>query len=106
MYWGAGSALGLLAVLGYVIFAIGAALVWRKRDDFSVWAHDEFGVFRRSLSRYTVIGPFYGLREESRLKVVPSEFVRSLSRFPRRHINPAFLFLFLGAVLFVLDFFV
>src|ERR1700720_3223170 len=106
MYWGTGSGLGLLTLLGYVAFTIGAALVWRKRDDFSSWAHDEFGAFRRSLSRYTVIGPFYGLREESRFKAVPSQFVRSLSRFPRRHINPAFILLFLGAVLFVLDFFI
>ena len=106
MYWGAGPGLGLLTLLGYAVFAIGAALVWRKRDDFSVWAHDEFGAFRRSLSRYTVIGPFYGLREESRLKAVPSQFLVSLSRFPRRHINPAFLLLFLGVALFLLDFFI
>src|SRR5580692_3993034 len=58
MYWGAGPALGLLTVLGYVAFTIGAALVWRNRDDFSIWVHDEFGAFRRSLSRYIVIGPF------------------------------------------------
>jgi hypothetical protein len=106
MYWGAGSGLGLLTVLGYVAFTIGAALVWRKRGDYSVWAHDEFGAFRRSLSRYTVIGPFYGLRVESRFKAVPSQFFRSLSRFPRRHIPPAFILLFLGAILFVLDFFI
>ncbi len=106
MYWGAGPGLGLLTLLGYVAFAIGAALVWRNRDDFSVWVHDEFGAFRRSLSRYTVIGPFYGLREESRLKTVPSQFFLSLRRLPRRHIPPAFILLFLGAVLFVLDFFI
>lgn len=106
MYWGAGPGLGLLTVLGYAAFSIGAALVWRKRDDFFVWAEDEFGAFRRSLSRYTVIGPFYGRREESRLKAVPSQFLRSLSHFPRRHIHPAFILLFLGAVLFVLDFFI
>ena len=106
MYWGAGSGFGLLTLLGYVAFAIGAALVWRNRDDFSIWVHDEFGAFRRSLSRYTVIGPFYGLREESRLKTVPSQCFRSLRRFPRRRINPAFILLFVGAVLFVLDFFI
>jgi len=106
MYWGAGPALGLLTVLGYVAFSIGAALVWRKRDDFFVWAHDEFGAFRRSLSRYTVVGPFYGLREESRLRAVPSQFMSSLSRFPRRRINVAFFLLFLGVVLFILDFFI
>ena len=106
MYWGSGSALGLLTMVGYVIFTIGAALVWRRRDDFFVWVHDEFGAFRRSLSRYTVIGPFYSIREESRLKAVPSQFISSLSRFPRRHINPAFILLFVGAVLFLLDFFI
>jgi len=106
MYWGSGPGLGLLTLLGYAAFTIGAALAWRNRDDFSVWVHDEFGAFRRSLSRYTVIGPFYGVREESRLKAVPSQFVRSLSRFPRRKINPAFLLLFLGAILLFLDFFI
>jgi hypothetical protein len=106
MYWGTGSGLGLLTLIGYVAFAIGAALAWRNRDDFSVWVQDEFGAFRRSLSRYTVIGPFYSIREESRLKAVPSQFLRSLSRFPRRQINPAFLLLFLGAALLVLDFFI
>jgi hypothetical protein len=106
MYWGAGPGLGLLTLLGYVAFSIGAALLWRKRNDFSVWAHDEFGAFRRSLSRYTVIGPFYGVRVESRLKVVPTQFFSSLSRFPRRHIHPAFVLLFLGIALFFLDFFV
>jgi hypothetical protein len=106
MYWGAGPGFGLLTLLGYVAFSIGAALVWRHRDDFSIWVHDEFGAFRRSLSRYTVVGPFYGLREESRLKAVPCQFLHSLRRFPRRHINPAFILLFLGAVLLVLDFFI
>lgn len=105
MYWGAGPGLGLLTLLGYITFAVGAALAWRKRDDFFVWAHDEIGAFRRSLSRYTVIGPFYVPREDSRLKAVPSQFINSLSRFPRRHVNPAFILLFLGVVLLVLDFF-
>lgn len=106
MYWGAGPALGFLTLVGYLVFAIGAALVWRKRNDFAAWAYDEFGAFRRSLSRYTVVGPFYGVREESRLKTVPSQFLSSLSRFPRRQINPAFALLVAGVVLFFLDFFV
>lgn len=106
MHLGAGPGLGLLTLLGFVAFTTGAALVWRNRDDFFVWIHDEFGAFRRSLSRYTVIGPFYSLREESRLRSVPSQFIASLSRFPRRRVNPAFILLFLGAVLFVLDFFI
>jgi hypothetical protein len=106
MYWGAGPALGLLTVLGYIAFSIGVILVWRNRSDFFLWAHDEFGTFRRSLSRYTVVGPFYGRRGESRLKVIPVEFIGSLSRFPRRHANLPFILLFLGAVLFALDFFI
>jgi hypothetical protein len=106
MYWGDGPGLGLLTLLGYAAFTIGAALAWRSRGEFSVWVYDEFGAFRRSLSRYTVIGPFYGVREESRLKAVPSQFFRSLRRFPRRRINPAFLLLFLGAILLFLDFFI
>lgn len=106
MYWGAGPGLGLLTLLGCAAFTIGASLVWRNRGEFSIWVHDEFGAFRRCLSRYTVIGPFYGVREESRLKAVPSQFLRSLTRFPRRQINPALFVLFLGAILLFLDFFI
>lgn len=106
MYWGAGPALGLLTFLGYIVFAVGAALMWRNRGDFFIWAHDEFGAFRRSLSRYTVVGPFYGLREESRLKAVPQQCLSSLGRFPRRHANLAFILLSLGVALFILDFFI
>lgn len=104
MYWGAGPALGLLTLLGYIAFAVGAGLFWRSRAQFSLWAHDEFSAVRRSFSRYTVVGPFYGLREESRFKAVPLQCLSSLGRFPW-HVNVAFLLLFLGAVLFVLDFF-
>jgi hypothetical protein len=104
MYWGSGPGLGLLTLLGYVALAAGATLAWRRRDDFFVWVHDEFGAFRRSLSRYTVIGPFYGIREESRLKAVPSQFRSSLGRFPRQKIHPAFILFFLGMILFFLDF--
>jgi len=106
MYWGAGPALGLLTLLGYIIFTVGAAVFWRNRTQFSVWVQDEFGAVRRSFSRYTLVGPFYGLREESRLKAVPLQCWSSLSRFPRRHANPALLLLFAGVLLFLLDFFV
>jgi hypothetical protein len=106
MYWGAGSALGLLTFLGYAVFVIGAALLWRSREDLSVWAHDEVGAFRRNLSRHTAIGPFYGLREESRLKTLPSCFVRSLSRMPRRRIHPGAILLLIGPLLLLLDFFI
>jgi hypothetical protein len=106
MYWGAGPALGLLTLVGYVTFTVGAALFWRNRSHFSVWAHDELGAVRRSFSRYAVIGPFYGLREESRFKAVPMQCIKSLSRFPHRRVNLAFTLLFVGAVLLVLDFFI
>jgi hypothetical protein len=105
MYWGAGSALGLLTFLGYAVFLIGAAIVWRNRDDFSVWIHDEASALRRNLSRHTVVGPFYGLREESRLKVIPSQFLGSFSRIPHRSINRGGVLLLIGALLFLLDFF-
>jgi hypothetical protein len=106
MYWGAGSALGLLTFLGYLVFVIGAALLWRIREDLSIWVHDEVGVFHRNLSRHTAIGPFYGLREESRLKTLPSCFVRSLRRIPRRRIHPGAILLLIGPLLLLLDFFI
>ncbi len=105
MHWGTGPALGLLTFLGYLLFVGGAALVWRNRDDFSVWVHDEISVFRRNFSRYTPIGPFYGLREESRFKAIPSSFIRSLSRLPRSRVNGGALLLLGGLLLFLLDFF-
>lgn len=106
MHWGAGPELGLLAFLGYVVFLTGAALIWRKRGALSIWAHDEFGLFRRNLSRYTEVGPFYGLREESCFRSISSQFVGSLSRFPACHTHVASALLLLGAVLFLLDFFI
>ena len=57
-----------------------------------VWVHDEVGAYRRTLSRYTPIGPFYGPREESRLKILPHQMVRTLSAIPRsRYTYGAFL---------------
>src|SRR5260221_543800 len=41
MYWGEGSALGLLTFVGYLLFTFGAALVWRGRDEVSAWIQDE-----------------------------------------------------------------
>ena len=106
MIWGAGPALGLLTVFGYLLFMAGAALMWRSRGDFFVWFQDELSFFRRNFSRYTPVGPFYAIREESRLKAIPVTFVRSINHFPRRRINMPALLLFLGFLLFVLDFFV
>jgi hypothetical protein len=106
MHWRTGPALGLLTFLGYLLFVGGAALVWRNRDDFSVWVHDEISIFRRNFSRYTPIGPFYGLREESRFKAIPTSFVRSLSRLPRSRFNRGPILLLIGLLLFLLDLFV
>ena len=107
MNWGAGTELGPLTVVGYLLFLAGAALMWRSRGDFSVWFHDELSFFRRNFSRYTPAGPFYAVREESsRFKAFPVTFVRSINHFPRRRINGPAILLFLGFLLFVLDFFV
>jgi hypothetical protein len=106
MYWGAGPALGLLTVSGYFLFMVGAALMWRRRGDFSLWFHDELSFFRRNFSRYAPVGPFYAIREESRFKAFPVSFVHSITLFPRRHINGPAILLILGLLLFILDFFI
>jgi len=106
MNWGTGPALGFLTVFGYLLFMAGAALMWRSRGEFFVWFQDELSFFRRNFSRYTPAGPFYAIREESRLKAIPVSFLRSITRFPRSRVNGAAVLLFLGFLLFVLDFFV
>ncbi len=106
MSWGSGPALGLLTVSGYLLFLAGAALMWRSRGDFFVWFQDELSFFRRNFSRYTPAGPFYAIREESRLKAIPVSFVGSITRFPRRRINGPAILLFLGFLFFLLDFFI
>lgn len=105
MYWGAGPALGPLTFLGYLLLAMGALLVWRNRDDFSVWVQDEISVMRRNFSRYTPAGPFYSIREESRIKTIPTSFIGSLSRLPRSQVNGGAALFMLGMLLFLLDFF-
>ena len=106
MNWGTGPALGLLTVSGYLLLMAGAVLMWHSRDDFFVWFQDELSFFRRNFSRYTPAGPFYAIREESRFKAIPTSFVRSLSRLPRSRINAGPRLLFIGFLLFILDFFV
>jgi hypothetical protein len=105
-HWGAGPELGLLTLLGYVVVLLGAALLWRSRGEVFVWVLDEVGDFRRNLSRYTAVGPFYSVRAESRLKIIPVGFLRSIARFPRNRIQLASVLLFLGSALVILDFFV
>jgi hypothetical protein len=107
MYWSAGSEFGLLTFIGYLAFVSGLAITWRSREDLSVWILEEVGDVRRSFfSRYTVIGPFYTVREESRLKTVPSYFARSLRRIPRSPVSAGAILLILGPLLLVLDFFI
>lgn len=102
--WGAG--LGFLTLLGYLAFVAGAALVWRGRDDIYIWVHDEVRAYRRHLSRYTPVGPFYSPRPESRLKVIPTEMVRTLSCIPRSRYVYAATLLILGPLLVLLDLFI
>src|SRR6266852_7396708 len=103
MHWGEGPALGVLTLVGYVVFVCGAALVWRGREEVSVWIQDEACAVRRSFSRYTVVGPFYGPRPESRLKAVPASFSRSFCRIPRSPITGGLVLAFLGPLLVLLD---
>src|SRR5882724_3982828 len=105
-HWGTGPVLGLLTLFGYVVVLLGAALLWRSRGEVFVWVLDEVGDFRRNLSRYTAVGPFYSVRAESRLRVVPAGLIRSIARFPRNRIQLASVLLFLGSALVILDFFV
>jgi hypothetical protein len=64
MVWGYGSALGVLALLGYAVSVCGAVLLWANRIDVPVWVNDEFGAVRRSLVRHAFSVSFHGLREE------------------------------------------
>lgn len=105
-YWGAGPTLGLLTCLGYAVFLLGSVYLWRYREELSLWVEDEFSAFRRNLSRYESIGPFYLPRTESRLRVIPAGFIHSVSRLPLRRCSLGAFLLFLGMLLFALDFFI
>ena len=106
MFWGTGSALGFLAILGYLLFAAGSILLWHNRMEVPTWMTDEVGAIRRSLIRHAVIGSFGGLREETRFKLTPSGFLRRLGRLSRRRINRGAILLTAGLFLFFLDFLV
>jgi hypothetical protein len=95
-----------LTVLGYLFFLAGLATTWRGREDVSMcmWLYSEVSVFRRNLSRYTVIGPFYRPRKQSRLKLLPGCFVGSLSRMPRALIYRSAVLLFIALLVVLLDF--
>ena len=107
MSWGAGPALGLLTFCGYLLSLFGVAVVWRNRNSFLVWVQDEISFFHRSFSRFTAEGPFYIPRSDStRFKEVPHYVVNSLARLARNRINGGALLLFVGLLLFLLDFYV
>ena len=106
LLWGSGPSLGFLTLLGYFAFVLGASSLWRHRAEFFFWVDDEFALFRRNLSRYVPAGPFYERRGESRLLVIPASFVHSVAQLPRRRFSWGAFLLFLGVLLFALDFFV
>ena len=106
MFWGPGSALGFLSLLGYLLFTTGSVLLWYHRWEVPIWMNDEMGAIRRSLIRHAVIGNFGGLREEARFKLAPTGFLRRLGRLPRRRINRGAILLAVGVFLFFLDFLV
>jgi hypothetical protein len=106
MYWGSGPALGFLTCLGYAIFVLGALFLWRHRAEFSFWMDDELSTLRRNFSRYVPAGPFYERRGESRLRVIPVSVLHSVSQLPRRRFSRGAFLLFLGLLLFALDFFI
>ena len=103
MFWGSGSALGFLAIVGYAVFACGAALLWTRRLEVPAWVTDEFGAVRRSLVRHAFSVSFHGLREELACKAMPTGFIRRLARQSRRRINRGTILLGLGLFLFLLD---
>src|ERR1700719_1943212 len=105
MYWGAGPDLGLLTVLGYLFFVAGAASMWRAREVVFFWLHSEANATRRSLSRYTPIGPFYSPREQSRLKILGNCLFASLNRMPGTPVFRSVVLIAIAALLVSLDFF-
>lgn len=105
-YWGSGPALGLLTCLGYFVFVFGAIYLWRHREELAFWMENEFSLFRRNLSRHVPSGPFYEPRGESRLRVIPSSFIHSVTQLPQRRFSWGAFLLFLGVFLFFIDFFV
>ncbi len=104
--WGSGPALGFLTCLGNSVFLLGCIYLWRCREEILLWIEDEFSAFRRNLSRFEPAGNFYLPRAQSRLLIVPAGFFHSVSRLPRRRFRLGAFLLFLGTLLFVLDFFV
>jgi hypothetical protein len=103
---GTGSALGFLAMAGYLVFVSGAVVLWSKRLEVPIWVNDEFGAVRRSLIRHAFSGSYHGLREELACKAAPSGFIRRLAGHSRRRIHFGTILLSVGLALFFLDFLV
>jgi len=106
MIWGAGPALGLLTICGYLLSLFGAVVVWRNRNNVLLWIQDEISFFHRSFSRYIPAGPFYTPRSDSRFKSVPHYVRNSISRLSRTRIYGGAALLLVGLLLFLLDFFI
>jgi|SRR5215475_5974342 len=106
MVWGSGSALGLFAILGYLLFSAGSVLLWYHRWAVPIWMNDEMGALRRNFIRHAAVGALGGLREETRFKLSPTGFLRRLGRLPRRRVNRGAILLTIGLFLFFLDFLV
>ena len=89
---------------------MGTAMVWRGRDDVRLWVQDEFTAFRRNASRHVPAGPFYALREESLIKIIPHQFFHSFRRMPCRRMSRGEVLLLvgllIGSLLLLLDFFI
>src|SRR5258708_29381102 len=100
MYWGPGSALGMLALIGYAVSVCGAVMLWAHRIEVPIWVHDEVGAVRRTVVRHAVSGLGRGLREQPSCKACPTCFMRRLGRPSRRKINRVPLLLPIGPRLF------
>jgi hypothetical protein len=106
MGWGLGHSLGLLTLLGYLLFVAGTAILWRFRDDLNLWAQDEYGALRRGVARHVACAGAQSLREYERFKVFPGYFLPSLEESRRERITRGAVLLFAGPILFLLDYFV
>jgi hypothetical protein len=106
MYLGAGPSLGLLAILGYLIFVCGAALLWRQRGFLNLWARNEYGLVRRGVARHAARGSAFGLREHERFKLLPGCFLSALEPARRVQIHRGAFLALTGPILCLLDFLV
>ncbi len=97
---------GIFDATGIFLLCCGSDPGLAGAHQYICMGDDEVGAYRRTLSRYTPVGPFYSPREESRLKVVPYQMVRTLSCIPESRYSWAACLMVLGPVLVLLDFFV